>query len=143
MVKFSEIHTCIVDKLESKFTNIPVKNINSDKIVRPSFSVDFDGIKPSDFMNKSLERDITVRIYYFSTDKDKNKIEYLDMQDDLNTLFLEDNILEINENVKIQIEELEFDVVDKVLETSFDIFISEDYERTDNTELMEELDIVY
>lgn len=142
MVKFTEINKAIVDKLELKFMGIPIKSTNVEKIVRPSFCIDFDNIKVDDFMDEALDRNITVRIYYYATDRYKNKIENLNIQDDLTLLFLEDNILEVNESTKIQIEELEFDLVDGVLVMNFDIFISEDYNRIDDTPNMEELEII-
>lgn len=142
MVKILEIHDAIAKKIKLKFTDIPVKSTNVEEIIRPSFSMDFDNVKADDFMDEALDRNITVRIYYFATNRYKHKVENLNIQNDLTILFLEDNILEVNENTKIQIEELEFDIVDGVLVMNFDIFISEDYNRIDDTPNMEELEII-
>jgi len=90
-------------------------------------------------MTEALDRNLTVRIYYFSSTNDQNKIEVLNMQDDLTELFLKDNILEIDEFTKAEIEELELDVADKVLHCYFDIMLSEDYDRIDETPVMEDL----
>lgn len=142
MVKYTDIHKAIVDKLKSKFAGVEItSNDVSEGFSRPSFFISFDNMKASDFMGEALDRELTIRIYYFSKDRDKNKIELLNMQDELNELFLQDNIVQVDANTKIEIEELEFDVVDKVLHCYFDIKLSEDYERIDSLPNMEELHV--
>lgn len=141
MITFKEIHTAIVDKLKSKFSSIKVKDIDPTAITRPSFSVDFNGIKTSDFMNEALEKNLTVRIYYFATTAYKNKLENLNIQDDLIELFMEDNITTTESGAIIQVDEVDFDTVDGVLEMSFKIMVSENYDRTDEHEYMNNLEI--
>ena len=142
MVKYTEIHKAIVDKLRGKFSTIKITSEDvTEGIVRPSFFVSFDEIKSSDFMNTSLDRNMTVRIYYFSTKIDKNKFELLKIQDDLNDLFLEDNIIEIDKYTSVEVHDLDFDVIDKVLHIYFDIALSEDYNRVDDVELMDNLEV--
>lgn len=142
MVKYTDINKAIINKLESKFTDIKItSNDVSEGFERPSFFISFENVASSDFMGELLDRNISVRIYYFSKNRNKNKIENLNMQDNFNELFLKDNILVIDEFTKVEISELEFDVVDKVLNCTFEIMLSEDYERVDNKPNMEELHI--
>lgn len=141
IVKYTDIHKSIVTRIKSKFPKAVFSTDIEKAITRPSFFIDFDNIKSSDFMNEALDKNITVRIYYFSTTIDENKIELLKMKDDLIELFLENNLITVNENIKFEIEELDLSVVDKVLHCYFDIRISENYNRIDNTPLMEELEL--
>jgi hypothetical protein len=142
MVKYTDIHKAIVDKLKSKFAGVEItSNDVSEGFSRPSFFISFDNMKSNDFMGEALDRELTVRIYYFSKDRYKNKIELLNVQDELNELFLKDNIIQVDSDTKIEIEELEFDVVDKVLHCYFDIRLSEDYDRIDSLPNMEELHV--
>ena len=142
MVKYKDIHKAIVNKLKSKFNDIEITSTDvSEGFKRPSFFISFDNIKASDFAGETLDRELTVRIYYFSKDRYKNRIELLNVQDDLNELFLKDNIIQLDSDTKIEIEELEFDVVDKVLHCYFDIRLSEDYDRIDSLPNMEELHV--
>ncbi|WIF95124.1 phage tail terminator family protein [Caminicella sporogenes] len=141
MVKYADINKAIVSKLKNKFKNIEIVSTDMNEgIIRPSFFIDFDDMKSNDFMGEMIDREITVRIYYFSSDRYKNKIELLNMQDELNDLFMQNNIIEIDEFTKVEIEELEFNIVDKVLHCYFNIMLSEDYDRYDNdVEIMEDL----
>lgn len=141
IVKYTDIHKAIVTRLKSKFPDIDIMSRDIEEgITRPSFFVSFDNLNAADFMTETLDRNITVRLYYFSKNRDRNRIELLKMQDDLNDLFLQDNIIEIDANTKVEIEEAGTDIVDKVLHYYFDIRLSEDYDRSDNTPLMENID---
>lgn len=142
MVKYTEIHKAIVKKLEEN-TRVEVLSVD-EGITRPSFFISLDNIKVSDFMREALDREITVRIYYFSTTVDNNRIELLNMQDKLNEIFLEDNLIKVNEYMNIEVDELEFNITDKVLHCYFDIRLSENYDRSKHDAdkpYMEELQI--
>ena len=143
IVKYTERHKSVTDRLKTKYPDI---SYNSQRDItegfdRPSFFIDLDNIKSSDFMSEARDHSNTARIYYFSSTKDNNKIELLNLQDDLNELFIENNLITVNDNIKFEIEELDFSVVDKVLHCYFDIKISENYERIDTTPVMEELEL--
>lgn len=150
IVKYTEIHKSITNRLQTKYPDI---SYNSQRDItegfdRPSFFIDLDNIKSSDFMLEARDHSNTVRIYYFSESKDNNKIELLNMQDDLNELFIENNLITVNKDIKFEVEELEFNVVDKVLHCYFDIRISENYPRDkssididDEKEMMEVLEV--
>lgn len=141
IVKYTDIHKSIVTRIKTKFPEAVFSTDIEKKITRPSFFIDLDNIKASDFMNEALDRNITVRIYYFSTTANENKIEILNMKDNLIETFLENNLITVNEDMKFEIEELDLSVVDKVLHCYFNIRISENYNRTDNRPVMEELEI--
>ena len=112
LVKYTEIHRAIVKKLEE---NTGVEALSVDEgITRPSFFISLDNIKARDFMREALDREITVRIYYFPSTIDNNKIELLNMQDKLSELFLH---------------------------CYFDIRLCENYNRIDNIPVMENLEI--
>lgn len=143
IVKYTEIHKSITDRLKTKYPNV---SYNSQRDItegfdRPSFFIDLDNIKSSDFMRTARDHSNTVRIYYFSSTKDNNKIELLNLQDTLSELFIENNLITVNEDIKFEVEELEFSIVDKVLHCYFDVKISENYNRIDNTPVMEELEL--
>lgn len=146
MVKYIDILKAVNTKIKNKFPSIEILSESdvSEKIVRPSFMTKLDEIEISNFMLDTADKKAKVIIYYFAKDKDKNKIENLQMIDDLNELFVENNQLEIiqSKNGKeffIGIEEAESEIVDKVLNFSFDLEFSQDYEREDETELIEEI----
>lgn len=99
-------------------------------------------MRAQDFMNKAIDRNINANIMYFSTTRDKNKLELMETIDKLNKIFVEDGIISVNDNFGVQVwDEVEIEIVDKVLHYNMPIFLSEDYERIDNTPLMEELQI--
>lgn len=127
IVKYIDIHRSIVTRIKTKFPDAVFSTDVEKAITRPSFFIDFDNIKASDFMNEALDKNITVRIYYFSTIVNENKIELLDMQDDLVEMFLENNLITVNENIKFEIQELDLSVIDKILHCYFDVRISENY----------------
>lgn len=141
IVKYIDIHKAIVSRIKTKFPNIVFSKDIEKGITRPSFFIDFDNIKVSDFMNEAQDKSLTVRIYYFSTTVDGNKIELLKMYDDLIDLLLNDNLIVVDENIKFEVEELEISVVDKVLHCYFDVRISEEYNRIDNTPVIEDLEV--
>lgn len=140
LVKYTEIHKAIVEKLNSTGIDTTGKDV-SEGFDRPSFFMSFDNVKASDFMREALDREITVRIYFFSSTIDNNKIELLNMQDKLSELFLEDNLIIVNEYMNLEVDKLEFSIVDKVLHCYFDVRLCENYDRVDDTPTMEELQI--
>lgn len=137
MVKYIDIHKAIVNRIQ-KHTNTECFNVD-EGIIRPSFFISLDNVQASDFMNEALDRNITVRIYYFSTTVDNNEVELLNMQDKLIEIFLEDNLIKIDDYINVEVDKLDFSVVDKVLHCYFDIFISENYNRIDDKQVMQEL----
>lgn len=143
MVKYTEIHKAIVKKISSKVSD-EIK-ITSEDITkgfeRPSFFVNLDNIRTEDFKQECKNTSLTVRLYYFSKKIEKNKIELLDMQNLLDEIFLDDSIIKINEEISVEVFSIEYNTIDKVLHCYFDIEISENYNRIDNTPVVEDIDI--
>ena len=143
MVKYIDILKAINKLLEDNFSNVPIlseKDVE-EKIIRPSFMVSMDNISSNNFMNAVIDKSVTIRIYYFPSNKYKYKIENLNMIDNLNELFVENDILKL-ENFNILINgEISTDVVQSVLNYNFDIEFSEniirDYSGIENMEDLE------
>ncbi|WP_148097591.1 phage tail terminator family protein [Clostridium tagluense] len=144
IVKYTDIITAINKKLLGKFPSIKLMSESdiTEKIVRPSFFVSLDNLKSNKFCDSALDKKITIRIYYYPKDDKKNKIENLNMIDSLNEIFVEDNIIKINEDFNIEIfDEVEIDIVDKVVHFYFNIFTSENIVVNEgDIEMMEELE---
>lgn len=144
MVKITEIYKSIVNRLKSKYPDI---SFNSQRNIkegfdRPSFFVDLDNRINEDFMRNSRNINITVRIYYFSTTIDNNQIELYTVEDDLVELFLDNNLIEVNEDIKFEIDDIEILEVDKVLHCYFDIKISQNYIKNyDDKEFIEDINL--
>ena len=141
MVNYKDIDRAVALRLKNRFPNIDITSKDIEEgISRPSFFIDFRMINAEDFMHESLERSIPITVYFFPREKEKNKIELLEKENDLQILFLEDNILAIDEFTKAEIEAIEFEKVDKVLQCRFDINLFESYEREDTELVMEDLE---
>lgn len=141
MITYSQIVKAINTKIKSAFSNIKFQSIdNNEGLIRPSFRTNLDNVKSSNFMNVAKDREITVRIYYFPTDRNDYRTELLDVQNALESLFLDENTISTDDGFIIEIYECEFDVVDGVLHFYFDIMLSEDFNRVDEGDNMEELE---
>lgn len=142
-MSYIKILNAVNKKLKTRFgLQILSSGDVEEKITRPSFMVELDNMGSSDFMSVSQDKKMTVRIHYFSSDKNKNKIENLNMIDSLDELFVKDSILKVEEGFNLDIDsDIDADIVDKVLQYSFDIEFSELYDRVDNAEMMGELNI--
>ena len=142
MVKYTDILKAVQNKLISKFPDIEIVSESDveEKIVRPSFMVALDGIKATDFMGVCADKEMTLRVFYFSTKAENNKLENLKMLEELEDLFL-NRTLNLP-NFSIGIEDYDVSFPDKVLEYSMDITFSQDYIIDDKeTELMEDIQI--
>jgi len=140
MVKYSDIHKAIVKKIKSKFGNITFSPNIEEGITRPSFFIELDNIRASDFMREAMDSEITCRIYYFSKTINDNRMELYNIQDGLNELF-QGKLLKVDGGLNIEIDTLEFSIVDKVLHCYFDLLFSTDYEIVDDRPLMENLEL--
>lgn len=142
-MSYIKILNAVNKKLKTRF-GLPILSSSDveEKIIRPSFMVELDNMGSSDFMSASQNKEMTVRIHYFSSKKDKNKIENLSIIDSLDELFVKDSILKVEEGFNLDIDsDIDIDIVDKVLQYSFDIEFSQLYDRVDNVEMMGELNI--
>ena len=140
MIKYSDIHRAIVREIKSKYGNITFSTDVEEGITRPSFFVELDNITTNDFMREAMDQEVTCRIYYFSEKTSDNRIELYNIQNGLNELF-QGKVLEVGGGLNIEIDTLEFSIVDKVLHCYFDLIFSIDYEIIDDRPLMENLDL--
>lgn len=89
----------------------------------PSIKVAIDNCVNSKFNAHNRKKALTVRIYYFASDRYKFKIENAKMQEIIENAFLDGLIIE--EGFYIPIEQVESDITDTVLICSFDLNIIE------------------
>jgi len=140
MIKYSDIHKAIVREIQSKFGNITFSKDIEEGITRPSFFIELDNIRTNDFMREAIDCEVTCRIYYFSESIDNNRAELYDVQNKLNESF-QGKLLEVNGGLNIEIDTLEFSIVDKVLHCYFNLSFSMDYENVDDRPVIEDVDI--
>ena len=140
MIKYSDIHKAIVRDIKTKYGDITFSTDIEEGITRPSFFIELDNAVTNDFMREAMDSEVTCRIYYFPTTIDNNRIEIYQVMDNLNELF-QGTLLEVNEELKIEIETIDFSVVDKVLHCYFDLLFSTDYKIIDDREMMENLEM--
>ena len=116
MIAYKDIKKAINRQLSKTGVDINSSDV-TEGFERPSFFVQL--INPIRSANENqVHKAMTVQIYYFPSDRYENSIEVLDMQDQLEELFdlklsVHDRLLDINE--------LNTDLIDGVLNCSFDL----------------------
>ncbi|QHI73785.1 phage tail terminator family protein [Aminipila terrae] len=141
MITYGEIHEAIVNKVRGHFPKIKIQASDNEKgLVRPSFRVTFDSVSSSNFMNTAQDRSIPVRILFFPSDREKYRLEILDIQWQLVDLFLIGNIT-TKSGFIIETHECESETVDGVLHFTFDLELYEDLIITDDRELMGDIEL--
>ena len=139
MISLKEIMLAINRKInESLQMNVDSKNLE-EEFERPSVRTSIDNLKTSSFMQSMKERNFIVRIYYFSKNREKNKIELLEIQEKLEETFF--SHLKIKGAFFIYIDEIIFNVTDGILIGEFEVRTLEEILNDINTENMEELEI--
>ncbi|MGJ8756294.1 phage tail terminator family protein [Clostridium botulinum] len=78
-----------------------------EKITRPSFYVDFLENKTSMLNGEASQRNFDIGLFYFSQNRETNKIELLEMQDLLSLIF--QNGIKVYDDYYIAVNECEFD----------------------------------
>ncbi len=138
MIKLQDIMTDINAKLKDKF-NIEINdNDVKEGFVRPSFFVQFDNLYKTDYLY-TFERRLTVRIYYFPSNRHKYQIEVLEKQQEIEDLFKLG--LKIKDRHLSLVYDIESEVIDGVLEISFELrYYDNNHEEVEGP-MMEELDI--
>ena len=119
----------------------PLAEDITENFPRPSIKVRLESAGNGKFNAHCREKTVTVRNYFFAKDRNKYTIDNLEMQELLENAFLDD--LEVKEGFFIPIEQVESEVVDTVLQCSFDLYIVEllpDNEEN-NAEIMDEINI--
>ena len=139
MISLKEVMLAINRKInESLQINVDSKNLE-EEFERPSIRTSIDNLKTSAFMQSMKERNFIVRIYYFSKNREKNKIELLEIQEKLEEAFF--SHLKIKGAFFIYIDEIIFNVTDGILIGEFEVRTLEEILNDINTENMEELEI--
>ncbi|WP_096199513.1 phage tail terminator family protein [Bacillus sp. FJAT-45350] len=117
MISYKDILNVITTKLIKEFRIEINSNDVKEGFKRPSFFVDFDNVRRSS-TEEQIERGLTIRIYYFPSDRNKNEVELLDVQEELESLFeLKLGVFDRSFNIIETFSE----VTDGVLNFSFDI----------------------
>ncbi len=142
MLGISKVITAIKKKLNKAFPKIEVQMQDIEEgFQRPSFFIELTNIKSKDFMKSFKDNSFTIRIIYFPSHPHKNQLELLKMMDELDKIFIEDNVLELDVDFRTEIYEADKNIVDKVLHYSFDIYFSEQYiKEMIEIEMMENLE---
>ena len=139
MISLKEVMLAINRKInESLQINVDSKNLE-EEFERPSVRTSIDNLKTSAFMQSMKERNFIVRIYDFSKNREKNKIELLEIQEKLEEAFF--SHLKIKGAFFIYIDEITFNVTDGILIGEFEVMTLEEIVNDINTENMEELEI--
>lgn len=139
MISLKEIMLAINRKInESLQMNVDSKNLE-EEFERPSVRTSIDNLKTSAFMQSMKERNFIVRIYYFSKNREKNKIELLEIREKLEEAFF--SHLKIKGAFFIYIDEIVFNVSDGILIGEFEVMTLEEILNDINAENMEELEI--
>ena len=139
MISLKEVMLAINRKInESLQMNVDSKNLE-EEFERPSVRTSIDNLKTSAFMQSMKERNFIVRIYYFSKNREKNKIELLEIQEKLEEAFF--SHLKIKGAFFIYIDEIVFNVSDGILIGEFEVMTLEDIMNDINIEVIEELEI--
>ncbi|TCO69503.1 phage tail terminator family protein [Marinisporobacter balticus] len=135
MITLKDIKIAINSLISANFT----AEINSRDIEegfkRPSFFVEFDNSKRSPTGEEQINRKLTVRTYFFPSNRYKHSIEILEIQEKLEEVF--DIKLKVLDRY-FNIDEVETVVSDGVLQFYFDIQYEEGRDIPD-ADLMENL----
>ncbi|WLR52463.1 hypothetical protein LC040_06055 [Bacillus tianshenii] len=122
MITLKDIKKSINSKISAAFAGIDIQSTDvSEGFHRPSIFVEFDNMKKESFPEQ-IRRSLTVRIYYFPSDRSQHSIELLEVQERLEALFdLKLDVL----NRKFNIQDVSTNIVDGVLNFYFDIAYEE------------------
>lgn len=142
MIRIKDVIKAINTLLKANFQDIKMSSKDIRRcIIRPSFYVDLEQNDSMQFNSICKENTLTVRIYYFPSDSNNNRIELLDVQEKLNNIFLKG--LSVNEDFYIYFTEdnkPEFITVDGVLQLKLELYYLQEIEDTNTYEMLEELE---
>ena len=145
MITLLEINKAINNKIknaliDTEFSNVPILAEDiSEPIIRPSLKVAIENSTNGKFNANSREKNLTCRVYFFAKDRYKYKIDNSKMQDIIENCFLDG--ISVSENFYIQIDQVESEISDTVLISSFDLYSIELIEDNDISENIEEINI--
>ncbi len=118
MITLEEIMAAINRRLKDEFNLKINDNDTREGFDRPSFFVAFDNVFKVDYLY-TFERSLTVRIYYFPSNRHKYQLEILEVQQKIETLF-KMGLTVSDRFIKI-VDGIEMETVDGVLIVSFAI----------------------
>lgn len=148
MIRLNEIRTAINNTIINALKGTKFKEIKptaidfTDGIPRPSIRVIFDNSRTGKFNSNLKERTLTVRVYFYAENKNKYRNDNIEMQDILENAFLED--IKVVDNFYMPLVEdgeVECEVIDTVLQCSFDLYSLEDIYDDSNLEPIEEIEM--
>lgn len=136
MITYSDIDKAVTDCLLDKFPDIEVtENDVKEGFNRPSFFVQLDNTR-KDTRLYVVHQSLTVRIYYFPSNRHAYQSELMDVQEKLEEVFnLNLNVLDRT----LTIEETNAQVIDGVLEFEFDLEFYQNVKKEDDSDLMSEI----
>lgn len=141
MIGFKDILIAIVSKLKNSFEDIEICSQDIEEgLIRPSFLVTLDKPKIKGYLGKFQGKKMNVRIVYFPRDRIKNQMELLEVQDKLNESFIVENQVILGD-LKLAIDEVDIEVVNKTLHFDFKLELYEIYDKDSNAEIWNEIEI--
>ncbi|AQS09683.1 hypothetical protein CLOBY_18140 [Clostridium saccharobutylicum] len=151
MIALSTILTAINNNILNALANTHYKDVEivskdfTDGIIRPAIRVLYS-TSAGKFNAALKERVLNIKILFYAKDKNAYKLDNINMQDILENAFLED--LEVQEgffmsycNANGDIEPMTSDIVDTVLQCSFNLYSRENIYDDSSLEDMEDLEI--
>ncbi len=147
MISLGQLKNAVNNQIRESLRNSPFENIPilaadlSEPIIRPSIKVLLEDSRSGKFNGNFLERNITCRIYFFSQN---NKIYFDDchlMQELLEMGFYDG--LYISGTYWVGVDEIESDIIDTVLEVSFELYYMEEKDETAEEQELEMMEVLY
>lgn len=139
MLTITDITAKIVEKLRKLECPIMSKDIK-EGYDKQTLYVYFENIKSDDYMQKFIERKISVATVYFPADDRKNTFELLEIQEKLTRMFVLNSNFPLNADVYGQISEVQTAIREGVLTFDFDMYVFEAYDEQPH-ELMQDLEV--
>ena len=124
--------------LKTNFKNKVSSQDITENFTRETSYIKFDNIISNDYMQKFLEKDITIRIVYFPKNDTDNIIELLEKQDELIKVFAQANVIKLKDGVYANITEYNTSIIDKTLHFDFEAYVFEEYDEITH-EVMQEI----
>ncbi|MCG3089133.1 phage tail terminator family protein [Sporosarcina cyprini] len=116
MITYKDVRLAINAQLTKTGIEINSRDVQ-EGFKRPSFFVHFDNsVRSAD--QHEVHKSLTVYIYYFPSDRSKYSIEVMEMQETLEELF---DLKLIVKDRHFNVDEVRTDLVDGVLNASFDL----------------------
>lgn len=138
MIELKQVLLAVNTRIEEAFPDIPIQSSDIEEgFDRPSFFVEFDDVQTAAYGPRGTERRIPVTIFYFPSDRYKNQIELLEVQDRLEKTF--SLAFAIVNGFTVYPMEVSSTTVDGVLQTSFEVY----YIEIDDTEIGEDIQELY